>query len=372
MKRFAAIAVLGLALTACGSSGHVQPIGSRPLTLVPPSPISLRFSTSSNRAFARRDVQKLIRNVVLPRSARRVKKVPTSAPSWFRHELSQSDSGTAFAHRTWVVDAPLVDVARYFRSYTHPRPRPMASVTYSTTLISPGLRNDWQFPPVPGRALTRWLDVDMLRLPSGATVVTAQAGDEWIQPPPTRAELPGTVRRIDITSRYDRERPGVRLHVRDRYDVASVVSWMNGLGVSPRVFCFGGGFGEPTVTLTFHSASGAVVARGTLGQLSDSCGSLSLVVKGRKAPPLHPGDLLARIQELLHADLTPPRPRDVSRCLRARGWNVRRTGDDLVVRKDGRRSTLTFLATGKVTTTGAQDPAISRCIRSSPVFVAYK
>lgn len=336
----------------------------------PPSPTALRFSVASNRTFAQRDVQQLIRNVVVPRSARRVPEVPKSAPAWFRQELSGNFPASETAHRTWVVDEPLKAVVRYIRTHTHPRPRPEVGFAKSLDRIGSRPFDDWRFRPVPGRSSNRWLNVAMLALSRGATVVTAQAGNEWIHPPPASAELPGTVRRIDITSQYGQNRPRVRLHLRDRHDVASVVSWMNGLGVSPHVLCFGGIWGGPTITLTFRDARGAVIARATDGP-NGNCGGLSLTVHGRKAPPLQVGDLLLRIQRHLSANLTPPRPRDVSRCLDQRGWHVRTAPNGLIVRKTGPPSTITFHASGQVTTAGPEHPAISRCLRSSPIFGFY-
>ena len=368
MKQCLGLVAACLVISACGSSVQVIPSPPRILNIPPPSPMALHFSADSNRAFARRDVQQLIRNVVLPRSARRVPSVPKSAPRWFRNELSDDPPGAAVAHRTWVVDAPVKNVVRYLRAHARLRPRPVTSVHISENRIGSLPHDDWWFEPVPGRSSNRWLYVLMERLRSGATVVTAQAGDEWVHPPPASAELPGTVRRIGITSRYQTNRPAVRLHVRNRYDVASLVSWINGLSVAPQVICFGGTFGEPTITLTFRDASGAVLARATNG----SCGSLALSVRGRKAVPLKIGDLLLRIEQRLHADLTPPRPREVSDCLRRSGWHVRKAADGLTVRKTGRPTTITFHATGQVTTTGPGDPAISRCLRSSPFIGYYK
>src|SRR5205823_1723998 len=111
-------------LSACGSSVQVIPSPPVPFNVLPPSSTALRFSAASNRAFARRDVQQLILHVVLPRSARRVRAVPKSAPRWFRDELSGHFPCTEIAYRAWIVDAPLKDVVRYFRTHTRPRPRP--------------------------------------------------------------------------------------------------------------------------------------------------------------------------------------------------------------------------------------------------------
>ncbi len=373
MKR-SLVAVIAAAalLTACGSSSHVIQSDGPRLKLVPPSPISLRFSSASNRDFARRDAQELIHIVVVPQSARHVTEVPKSAPGWFREELSHNFRGAAVAHRTWVVDEPLKTVVRYVRTHTRPLPRPETGFGKSTSRIGSRPTDNYMFRPIPGRSSARWLNVAMLPLPSGATVVTAQAGDDWIQPPSARAELPGTVRRIDITSRHSAEPPRVRVHVRDRYDVGSVVAWMNGLGVSPRVFCAGELIGEPTTTLTFRDARGAVIARATVGNgLSDHCGALSVVVHGRKAPPLITGDLLLRIQQHLNLDLTPPKPNDVATCLRQRHWTVSTATRGLTARRKGVSLTLTFHLTGKVTSSRHSPPAVARCLRESPHFMYY-
>jgi hypothetical protein len=375
MKRFL-LPVLAAAalLTACGSSGHKAGVTGRPIArVVPPSPTSLRFSAASNREFARRDAEKLIRIVVVPHAARRVAAVPKSAPSWFRVELSASPRGTAVEHRIWVVDKPLKDVVRFLRTHARSRPRPELPLNRSTNRIGSRPYDDYTFRPVPGRSSSRWLNIAMLALPSGATVITAQAGDEWIKPPPRSAELPRTVRRIDITSRYYHRRPSVLLHVRDRYDVGSIVAWVNGLGVAPYFVCFDEAFGGifpygPVVTLTFGNAQGKVLARATLDR---GCNPFSLTVDGQKAQPLFVGDLLVRIQQRLDADLSPPLPSEVATCLRGRGWQVRTVAHGLTARKGTHPTTITFHATGKVTTIGRSHPAIARCLRSSPRYVYY-
>ena len=375
MKRFL-LPVLAVAalLAACGSSGHKAVVSGRPIARLVPSPTSLRFSAASNREFARHDAETLLRIVVVPHAARQVAAVPKSAPAWFRQELSHGLSGAAVVHRTWVVDEPLKDVVRFVRTHARSRPRPESPLNRSTSRIGSRPDDSYLFAPVPGRTSSRWLNVAMLALPSGATVITAQAGNSWIKPPPRSAELPRTVRRIEITSRYYHRRPSVLLHVRDRYDVGSIVAWVNGLGMAPHVVCFDEGFGGvfpygPVVTLTFRNAEGKVLARATLDR---GCNPFSLAVDGQKAQLLFVGDLLVRIQRRLNADLAPPLPSDVASCLRGRGWRVRRVADVLTARKGAHPTTITFHATGKVTTAGPSRPEIARCLRSSPRFVYYR
>lgn len=316
-------------------------------------------------------MQELIRNVVLPRSARRVAVEPRSAPNWFRTELPAHFPGSVIARRIWVVAAPLKAVVRYLRTQARPRPRAVAGFPKSATRIGSRPFDHWEFRPVPGRSASRWVNVAMLALPSGATVVTAQAGDSWIHPPPASAEIPGTVQRIDITSRYGTAAPSVTLHVRNRDRVRSLVAWINGLGVTQgHFFCAGASFGEPVTTLTFRDARGKPVARGVVDSNGTSgCRPFSLTVNGRRTPPLTIGDLIPRVEHLLNADFSPPLARDVTSCLRRLGWKVQTTTAGLTVWKNGPSRTLTFHLTGTVTRTGPPSRAIHRCLRSSPHVV---
>lgn len=386
--------LLGIVLLAagCGSSAHdtasVNGLGRPVGPLKPPSPTALRFSTSSNREFARRDVQKLVRIVVVPRSARRAAEVPKSAPTWFRGELRAHFPASEVAHRVWVLHEPLKQVVRYVA--THERPRPRPEVPYRSprrNLSRIGSRPslNYVFHPVPGRSWSRWLNVDMLALPDGSTVIVAQAGDSWFRPPPRSAEIPKGVERIDITSRYGHDLPSVRLHVRNAYEVGSIVSWVNGLGVSPSgFFCLGGYVGGSTVRLKFRAADGAVIAHATVyalpgARFSGSCKPLLLTVSG-KAHALIGSDLLARLEQHLGVDLVPPKPRDVSACLRQVGWKVqtvrhgsligkaRHFAPQLTASRSGHRWLITFHATGKVTTSHGGAPAIARCLRRSPAI----
>jgi hypothetical protein len=373
MKRLLPLLALGLVATACGSS-RPHPVGSDRLQLpaAPPSPVAFRFSVRSNQAFARGDAVKLMGIVVVPPGARRVPKVPASAPAWFRQDWStpRRFAGAVDIRRFWVVHRPLKQVVRFIELHLHPRPRPEAPYRRPfdpKRLNRIGSRPsiDFVFPAILGRATTRWLDVTMLALPGGATVVAANAGDQWIHAPPRSAEVPSSVRRIDIVSRYGNSRPSVLVHVRDRYDVGLVVSWMNGLGLAPRnLFCAGQVVGGPDVSLTFRAADGRTIAKA--GLPGDECQGFSLTVNGKKAPPLLPSNLLQTIEHHLGLDLSPPKPTDVAMCLRQRDWTVSVADRVLTGEKHGSRTTLTFLPTGKVTVSPHSRPAIARCLRSSP------
>lgn len=368
----------------------VSPPLTRPVVPVPPAPTALRFSTAANRRFARKDVQRLIRILVLPRGARLVATAPRSAPSRFRHELTGTGfpAGIAVTHRTWVVHEPLERVVRFVQSHAHPRPRPEAHFRGGNNGIRLHERGSYLFAPVPGRSWERWLNVDMARLSKAGTVVTAQAGEAWIHPS-RRVLLPAGVKRIDILSRLGDQRPNVLVHIRRAYDVGSIVSLVNGLGLADaeNVVCLEVLLGGPTVTLRFRTATGKLLARATVRDAlgsgrSGPCNPLQLNVQGRNAPPLIGADLLLRIQRAFGVDLAPPLPREVSACLlRRHGWHVQsvthnETVDrvqhfppELTATKNGQRWTITFHYTGQVTLDRAGPHALMRCLRAWPRYV---
>jgi hypothetical protein len=383
-----------LVLSACaGSSRHIVLDGpSFRVHLHPPSPAALRFPTASNRRFAYADVQRLIRILVLPLRSRLVAKVPRSAPLRFRHVIGMRFvPGFAVTHRIWIVHQPLERVVRFVRAHAHPRPRPEAHFRGKNNGVRLRPVGSYAFPPVPGRSWQRWLNVDMVALSGGGTVVIAQAGDAWIHTSPRSALLPTAVKRIDVLSRNGSSRPNVLVHVREPYDVGSIVSLVNGLGLAnaEHIMCADDFFGGPTVTLRFRAANGKVLARATVadilgGGYSGPCNPLQLTLRGRTAPPLIGADLLLQIQRLLTIVLAPPTPHEVSACLlRRHGWKVRSVAHnqmvdrvqhfppELTASKSGTRWTIIFHYSGKVTFDKKGPRALERCVRTGPRYVIY-
>ncbi len=360
---------LGPVVGGCGS----------PPRPVAPSPTALRFSTAANRRFASRDVRKLIRIVVVPSIARPVSQIPQSAPVWLRDQAKGfRRMGTATTHRIWIVREPLKTVVRFVRANARPRPRPEARYRTGGSRIGSRPSSSYEFPPIPGRSWSRWLNIDMSALPNGSTVVFAQAGDEWNHTPPRSTEIRGHVKRIDIVSRLGMQRPNVLVHVRKAYDVGWIVALTNGLGVVPHnVGCLlDARFGGRAVTLRFRAADGHVLARATVPDFggagtSGPCNPLELTIGSRPAVPLIGADLLLRIQRLLNVDLAPPLPRYVSDCLlRQHGWKIA-GARTLTASKGGKRWTITFHLTGKVTADKPAPPQLRRCLRAGPRSVIY-
>jgi hypothetical protein len=380
MKRLTAIALLGLALTACGSNSQAIHTKPGPLMPVAPSPTAFRFSTASNREFARHDIQKLLRIVALPSGARQVERAPRTAPRWLRNNWNSrgGSPGVATAQRVWIVDQPLARVERFVQAHARRRPRPLAFLRSNTSngIVLRDGAGEFSFAPVPGRSWSRWLDIDMRSLRRGSTAVVTRASESWNRAIPRGDELGRAVKRIDITSGYGTERHNVLVHVRHPYDVASIVAEMNGLSVqSSRMICFGYLGGGPTVKLTFRSRTGAVLARAKVFDLlgrSGPCNPVSLTV-GKRAPRYLIGaDLLLRIQRMLGVDLAPITPQQLTTCLR--GWKVvRQSANTRSVTHAGERWTVRFPASGRVTVTGPKKPQRLRdCLQASRRLMAYE
>lgn len=375
------------AVTGCGASHRavVGPPLPRLLHPVPPSPTALRFSAASNRRFAQQDVQRLIRILVLPRGARLVAKVPRSAPPRFGNALTAARflPGIVVTRRIWIVHEPPRRVFGFLRARAHPRPRPEVSARGENNgiLLRPRVES-YPFPPIPGRSWGRWLNVDTAALSNGGAVVIAQAGEAWIHPP-RRVLLPAAVKRIDILSRNGSPRPNVLVHVRRPLEVGSIVSLVNGLGLADaeNVACAAVLFGGPTVTLRFRNGDGRLLGRATVHDVlgagrSGPCNPFELSVRGRQAPPLIGADLLLRFQRMLGINLAPVLPREASACvLRRHGWRVksiihnemvgrvRHYPPEMTAAKDGRRWTVTFRYSGKITVDKPAPRALARCLR---------
>ncbi len=397
MKRALLLVGAAAALAGCAGWPPILVTGSGPPVRIPPpvrmqpsSPTEYRFSTAANRRFARRDVQALLRIVVLPPEARLVLKVPKSAPTRFRDDVTGTRflPGIAVARRIWIVHEPLEKVRRYIQAHAHSRPRPEVPFREAGNGIGAHPVQSIGFQAKPGHSWDRWLNLEMTALTGGGTVVVVQAGDAWVHTPPRSEIIPGATRRIDITSRYGNLRPNVIVHVRNRFDIAWIVARANGLGLAnaEHVMC-AGLFGGPTVTLRFSTADGRVLARArvadSLGSgISGPCNPVSLTIRGRMAPPLIGMDILRSIQQLLNIDLAPPQPSSVASCLRRAGWKAQTVTHnemlhraqhfppELTASKNGRRWTITFHSTGKLTVGRKAPHALHRCLRPGP-YVTY-
>jgi hypothetical protein len=391
VKRLTILLTAALLFTACGGSKHYVVVsGPSFVRLTPPSPTSLRFPTASNRRFAHEDVQRLMGILVLPRGARLVAKVPRSVPLRLRNELTGTRflRGIAVTYRIWVVHQPLDEVVRFVQAHAHLRPRPLAPYRGKNNGVRLRAVGSYQFQPVPGRSWERWLTVDMTALSGGGAAVIAQTGDGWNHSP-NRVLLPAAVKRIDVVSRVGNQTPNVLVHVRTPYEVGSLVALVNGLGLSnaEHVACAWDFVGGPSVTLRFRAANGKLLARATVPDtpgtgISSPCNPLQLTVHSRKAPPLIGADLLLRIHQLLNINLAPPLPRAVSACLQRRpGWNVQsrhHTGatprlqhlpPELTATKNGRRWTITFHYSGKVTLDKAAPRGLEHCLRTGQRYL---
>lgn len=236
------------------------------------------------------------------------------------------------------------------------------------------------FPPVPGRVWARSLTLTIFRFAGyrGPTFVTVQAQESYIRVPPRSAVLPSHIDRIDITSRYGTSPPRVLVHVSDRVKIASIVSWMNGLGARRPIPWCAGFFGYgPVVRLTFRSASGDVLARVRILSPfeSDDCGDRLRLTIGAQAPvPLNAAQFLDHVQPLLGVELAPVSPGAVSGCLRREGWVAhvhRRPPIRIVAIHRGRTWTITFPLNRKPTPSRPLPFSVAFCLTDPTFDVIY-
>jgi hypothetical protein len=367
VKLWLGFLALCFVVSACGSStvrpAPQSPPRSHPIARLLPSPTALRFSTASNRAFALRDVRRLLRRVVVPARAQVLTKAPKG--EWSRElENTLRHHGTtlttANAGRAWLIWGPLARVSDEVE----------VKGGYPDVTAHCGC---YDFSGIPGRVVSRSITLDIYRFAGyhGPTFVLANAQETYVRVPPRSALLPSRIKRIDVTSRYGTGPNSVLVHVTSPFKIASVVSRMNGLGLRrPISWCEGYDGGEPVVRLTFRSASGSVLARVREVEGFDSndydCSNRVRLTIGTQSPVLLNGsDLLDRLGTLLGVDLDPASPSAVSGCLQREGWVVHTHHDRpvrLVAVRHGRTWTITFPLNRKPTANRPLPQAAANCV----------
>jgi hypothetical protein len=298
MKRVFLLLATAFVLLGCDSPLFPSPsnsVRSSVVHVLPAAPTSLRHSTRSNKAFARADVRRLVRLVVLPPGGRQVAELPPGSPRRLEDiARTRSIPGIALARRIWIVDAPLQSVVHYVESHVPLRPRPQVPFRAKNASLALKANGSYGFPPVAGSSWSRWLNVDTGLLPGGRTVVVTQAGDGWIHTSPARELLPRGIKRIDL-----RLLTGERTRhviVRDRFEVARIVARVNAFGLADaeRIACADVFRGGPYLTVRFEGADGRQLARaGVLLFRGESgpCNPVELTIGEKTMPPLIGADV---------------------------------------------------------------------------------
>ena len=289
-----------LVLTACGGSHKAT------LTVDAVAPIiqvrSVHSVADTRRREASRKAERLLRRVVLPRGAVRVRRLPpNSSEVLLRPQLGVSvETKFADRHAFWSVRRPLSAVDRFLKAH------PTAGLTWGGggTDGGPGPPNaieSFYGRLVGGRPVQRLVSFALAR-ERGRTFIRVDAGAAWVYPRSPREVLPAGVRAIDISG------GGVSRHVTALVKVAWIVRWFDALNiVQPGQGAVGCAIGPPySVKFVFRSASGAELASAIVpAGPTDACDPIRFTLRGRPQTPLidsTPGQgkfFIDRVQRLL-------------------------------------------------------------------------
>lgn len=290
MKRLLPLGT-ALLLTACaaGTKPAPQAVGVGMKVRHP----SVTAVAAARESKAGRKAERLLRRVVLPPSARRIRQ-PGGV-----YVLGNSDLGTSmlveFAqrHAFWRVDARLPQVLAFVKTHALPGFDQPAGYAGSARFQRPV----WRSLEFDGRQ--RLFAVTAVAL-HGSTVVRVDAAATWIYPRSPREVVPARVSEIDARDE------GVARRVVDRAEVERIVRWFDALDVPPpgaHVIC--GPLVASNVRFTFRSARGAKLATAIApSRPGDGCHPILFSIRGRRQAQLVDGvfgrrAFVNRVQRLL-------------------------------------------------------------------------
>lgn len=186
----------------------------------------------------------------------------TQTPPGYRsvHVLRQSTGRlaeeAASIHRFWTVRTPLKEVTAFGRAHRLSGFGHFGALWYTRKPHYLAMGSSW--PAAADSIPQRYFSVTVVRLPH-VTVLRVEARVVWVYPRSPSEKVPSEVRAIVVRIPQPNRVRAVR--VLDRAKVHRIIRWLDALPVSPpgvQVPCLGGGPGS--ITLSFRSAGGAVLA----------------------------------------------------------------------------------------------------------------
>jgi len=268
-------------------------------------------AAGTTRPEARGIANHLLREVPLPRGARRVsQRVGSSvvhSPNYGTNIFTQYE----YRHAFWKVRERLGSVEIFLRKHS-PRNFTFEALNRDTY---PYRGASFSGRSAGGRIQSRVLV--SLHRSKGFTIVRVDAGVPWTVPRSPLEVLPASVAEVDIHSvpQAWMRHWGVRSvsrHVTNPRDVALIVGWFNDLNVvQPNTYadCLGL---SATAQYTFRSASGAQVASAAVPSVgASSCAPIQFTLNGRQEPslvdstPLGGHGFVYRMQRLLGVRFRP-------------------------------------------------------------------
>ncbi len=303
-----AVALAALTIVAgatATTSGRQAGSRSRPVGVV-------ASTAAENEATARSDAGSLLMATPLPAGATQSSAEPSEAGSRLAGPgLAPATPNLVNDHDWWTVPGPRADVLGYVEAH-----RPAGT---SESLCGPSTTNGviesecayFAWPQVPGTLTMRWLVVEVVQLPDGATGLRADAEVVWVTPRPASETVPAGARLLHISvsssirANQPRQRP---LTVTSATKIAKVTALINALPAGqPGSFACPVNFGV-NVRLAFYRRRGGpplAVANDDPG----GCGDVRLTIDGSGQPPLGGGTkLLEGVDHVLgvRLDTAPP------------------------------------------------------------------
>jgi hypothetical protein len=292
---------LVLALTACDEAQVAGGVQRRPDAS--PARVSIHTLATARRREAERKAERLLRRVVLPSGAIRVRHPPAGSSDVLLRSGLGVSLLTKFAdrHAFWSTRLPVSAADSFVKAH------PTAGLKWGSggseggPGAPPNATEDFDGRMVGGRPVQRMESIAMVRL-RGRTFIRIDAGAAWVYPRSPREVVPAGVREIDIADVISRRVTAPR-------QIALISSWFDALNVVPP------GLGAiscplidaPRVTLDFRSASGSKLASAIVpSRPSWACDAISFSIRGHTQTPLvdsTPGQdkaFVDRVQRLLH------------------------------------------------------------------------
>lgn len=269
-------------------------------------------SAAENEAAARADAGALLMATPLPAGATQSSVEPSEAGSKLaRPGLWPATPSLVDDHAWWTVPGQRADVLEYVEAH-----RPAGT---SESLCGPSTTNGviesecayFAWPKAPGMLTTRWLVIEVVQLPDGATGLRADAEVVWVTPRPASETVPAGERvlRISVGSSIKANQPRQRpLTVTSAERIERIAALIDALPAEqPGSIVCPADFGID-VRLAFYrrrEAPPLAVANDDPG----GCGEVKLTIEGRAEAPLEDGaQLIARIDRVLgvRLDTSPP------------------------------------------------------------------
>ena len=299
---------LVLVLTACGASHRSATASGGSLTVRPVS-LSLPTVAIQRRRDAGRKAERLLRRVVLPSGAIRVRHPPAGSGDL----LGRSGLGisllTKFAdrHAFWTVGLPVSAVDSFVKAHPTPGLKWGSGGSVGGPGSPPNAMEDFYSRMVGGRPEQRMLSISLARL-KGRTFIRVDSGAAWVYPRSPREVVPARVREIDMSD-------GVSRRVTAPRKVALIRRWFDALNVVPPGL---GAISCPlidasSVSFDFRSGNGSELASATVpSRPSWACDPIGFSIGGHRQTPLvdsTPGQgqaFIDRVQRLLRVHFRPP------------------------------------------------------------------